>query len=193
MEPWSLTVAGQGDISINNHITLRNVLHVPKLYSNLLSIQNLQEIWIVMWFFILRIVYLRTRKRGGGLDALGRNMDFTTLRNQVDEAKLEIIFLCHYFLSLSWQLVILCLTSLKLCFPYCSKKQVLKLFIVLFVDLAKHKSTSFQISNKRSTLPFSLIHSDIWGRSTIPNISGAHWFVSFIDEYSCDLDLSAKK
>lgn len=38
------------------------------------------------------------------------------------------------------------------------------------------------MSNKRTTVPFSLIHSDIWGPSRVPNILGARWFVSFIDD-----------
>ena len=35
------TVAGQGDVLINSHLTLKNVLHVPKLFTNLVSIHNL--------------------------------------------------------------------------------------------------------------------------------------------------------
>ncbi|RVW82043.1 Retrovirus-related Pol polyprotein from transposon TNT 1-94 [Vitis vinifera] len=49
-------------------------------------------------------------------------------------------------------------------------------------ELAKHTRVSFPISNKRSSHPFHLIHSDIWGPSTIPNVSGARWFVSLIDD-----------
>ena len=48
-------------------------------------------------------------------------------------------------------------------------------------EFAKHIRVSFPISNKRSSHPFHLIHSDIWGPSTIPNVSGARWFVSLID------------
>ena len=35
------TMAGQKDILINHHLTLRDVLHVPKLFTNLVSIQQL--------------------------------------------------------------------------------------------------------------------------------------------------------
>ena len=35
------TVASQGDIILNNHLTLKDVLHVPKLFTNLISIQKL--------------------------------------------------------------------------------------------------------------------------------------------------------
>lgn len=36
-------VAGQGDIVINKILALKNVLHVPKLFTNLLSIQKLTK------------------------------------------------------------------------------------------------------------------------------------------------------
>ncbi|KAJ9700985.1 hypothetical protein PVL29_006355 [Vitis rotundifolia] len=49
-------------------------------------------------------------------------------------------------------------------------------------ELVKYTRVSFPISNKRSFHPFHLIHSDIWGPSTILNVSGAHWFVSLIDD-----------
>jgi len=42
MADGSLTiVAGQGDIFLNKHLTLKNILHVPKLFTNLISIQKL--------------------------------------------------------------------------------------------------------------------------------------------------------
>jgi len=31
------------------------------------------------------------------------------------------------------------------------------------------------------TIPFALVHSNLWGFSSIPNLSGVHWFVIFID------------
>lgn len=48
--------------------------------------------------------------------------------------------------------------------------------------MAKHTRVPFPISNKRSSHPFDLIHSDVWGPSTIPIVSAAHWFVSLIDD-----------
>ena len=36
-----MTVAGQGDVSINSTLVLRNVLHVPKLCTSLISVQKL--------------------------------------------------------------------------------------------------------------------------------------------------------
>ena len=46
--------------------------------------------------------------------------------------------------------------------------------------MEKHTRVSFPISNKKSSYPFHLIHSDI--PLTVPNVSGARWFVSIIDD-----------
>ena len=35
---------------------------------------------------------------------------------------------------------------------------------------------------KRVSLLFYLVHTDVWGPSHIPNILGAKWFLTFIDD-----------
>ena len=45
-------------------------------------------------------------------------------------------------------------------------------------EKAKHSRVSFPISNTRCQLPFQLMHSDIWGPSSIANISGSCWFLT---------------
>ena len=32
--------------------------------------------------------------------------------------------------------------------------------------------------------PFTLIHSGIWGPSRVNNVSGARWFITFIDDHT---------
>ena len=49
-------------------------------------------------------------------------------------------------------------------------------------EISKHHCVSFPVSNKFSSIPFSLVHSNVWGPSQVPNCSGAKWFVSFIDD-----------
>jgi len=71
---------------------------------------------------------------------------------------------------------------IKRMFPSLFKDLIVESFHCDDCEIAKHKRTSFPISHKRCQTPFSLIHSDIWGPSPIPNISGARWFVSFIDD-----------
>ncbi|XP_040949746.1 protein root UVB sensitive 6 isoform X1 [Gossypium hirsutum] len=71
---------------------------------------------------------------------------------------------------------------LKIMFPSLFKGLTVEQFHCDICELAKHKRTSFPVSNKRTSTPFTLVHSDVLGPSTISNISGARWFVSFIDD-----------
>ena len=70
---------------------------------------------------------------------------------------------------------------LRLMFPSLFKGFELESFHCNDCEFAKYKCASFQKSNTKTINPFSFIHSDIWG-PTIPNISSARWFVSFIDD-----------
>ena len=72
--------------------------------------------------------------------------------------------------------------TLKILFLFSFRKLDVESFHCEVCELAKHKRTTFSISNKRSLEPFYLIHNDIWGPSPILNIFGACWFVSFIDD-----------
>ena len=71
---------------------------------------------------------------------------------------------------------------IKILFPSLFKGLSVEDFHREACELAKHKRVPFPINNKSSFVPFYLIHSDIWGPSTISNVSGARWFVSFIDD-----------
>ena len=86
----------------------------------------------------------------------------------------EVIWLHHRRLSH------LSFPALKIMYPSLFKGLDVQSFHYEICEYAKHIRVSFPISNKRSS--FQLIHSDIWGPSTIPNISRYRWFVTFIDD-----------
>ena len=71
---------------------------------------------------------------------------------------------------------------LKIMFPSLFKDLNVEHFHCDMCEFAKHKRVPFPISNTRSSIPFDLIQSDIWGPSIVPNLSGSKWFVSFIDD-----------
>ena len=48
--------------------------------------------------------------------------------------------------------------------------------------LAKSHRVPYPVSLNKSIIPFSLIHSDVWGPSPCSNTSGSKWFVTFIDD-----------
>ncbi|BBH03624.1 hypothetical protein Prudu_014548 [Prunus dulcis] len=51
-------------------------------------------------------------------------------------------------------------------------------------ELAKHHRVSYPLSINKSSAPFALVHSDVWGPSRVSNLSNSKWFVTFIDDYS---------
>jgi len=52
-------------------------------------------------------------------------------------------------------------------------------------QLDKQTRASFPSSpNSRSTFPFQLVHSDVWGPSRVSSVFGFRYFVTFIDDYS---------
>lgn len=56
-----------------------------------------------------------------------------------------------------------------------------KLFQYEICQLAKHTYIFYSPQPYKSTTFFSLIHMDIWGPTRIANISGAQWFLLFVD------------
>ncbi|CAL8132821.1 unnamed protein product [Prunus armeniaca] len=49
-------------------------------------------------------------------------------------------------------------------------------------ELAKSHRVSFPLSMNKSTVLFAIVHSDVWVLAPISTPSGAHWFVTFIDD-----------
>ena len=51
-------------------------------------------------------------------------------------------------------------------------------------QFSKHVRSNYPIQGYKSSHPFTMIHSDIWGPSRVQNVSGYRWFVSFIDAHT---------
>jgi transposase InsO family protein len=51
-------------------------------------------------------------------------------------------------------------------------------------ELGKHTRSTYPSISLRSCEPFMLIHSDVWGPSSITSLSGYKWFITFIDCYT---------
>ena len=47
--------------------------------------------------------------------------------------------------------------------------------------MAKSHHASFLVSDSKATLPFDLIHSDVWSPVKVTS-NGFRWFVTFIDD-----------
>ena len=50
-------------------------------------------------------------------------------------------------------------------------------------ELGKHHRATFNLSLNKTTIPFQIIHTDVWGPSNISSMNGIKWFVTFIDDF----------
>ncbi|KAH0686950.1 hypothetical protein KY284_017503 [Solanum tuberosum] len=188
-----ITVVGQGDISLGKSLILKDVLHIPKLSANLISIQKLtKDSKCQVTFFPSYCLFQeqntkemigRASEKGGlycldfhNGEYISKNSLSSSFLSESIMSNKEKVWLYHRRLGHPSFYVI------KRMFPSLFKDLIVESFHCDDCEIAKHKRTSFPISHKRCQTPFSLIHSDIWGPSPIPNISGARWFVSFIDD-----------
>ena len=69
-------------------------------------------------------------------------------------------------------------------FPSLFKDKSSSLFQREVCEFAKHHRSHFPVKPYKKSIPFVLIHSDMWGPSHVTNISGTKWFVTFIDDYT---------
>ena len=67
-------------------------------------------------------------------------------------------------------------------FPWLFKKVDLFVFHCETCELAKSHRASFKPSMHKSSVPFMIIHSDVWSPSPTSSLSGIRWFVTFIDD-----------
>ena len=120
------TMASQGEVHLNKYM----YLSFPPI---LFPFIDLPKNWIVTWFFIPLIVFLRNKVQGRWLDMLGKMMDFIILSYHLIKIGLRTRYLYHSFLKSHPQqkikfgfiiivLDICCLVFLKLCFLYFSKE-----------------------------------------------------------------------
>ena len=75
-------------------------------------------------------------------------------------------------------------TLLQKLFPSLFQHNNVSIFQCETCELAKHHRVSFPLSSNKSSAPFSLIHTDVWGPSRVVSLNGCRWFISFIDDFS---------
>ena len=99
---------------------------------------------------------------------------------------------CHQDSSESWNISQIWLqhkrlghppfSVLRTMFPHLFSKVSVESFHCDVCQFSKHHRSTFLPSNNKCAQPFDLVHSDVWGPSSVSNVSGAKWFVTFIDD-----------
>ena len=159
------TIASFGDIYITPTLILKNVLHVPKLLASFVSIQKLTHDLNVKLFFPFLCVF---QEQGSGRRiglAKERNGLYHLELSQKTSNNLSLSFLSSSNKDTIWldhlHLGHPSFSVLKVMFPYLFQGSYISEFHCETCELAKHTYISFLITNKRSSHPFHLIHSDI--------------------------------
>ncbi|RDX67605.1 hypothetical protein CR513_53499, partial [Mucuna pruriens] len=186
-------IVGYGNLQLHSSLSLHNVLQVPKLDNNLISIHRLKQDWnCAMTFFrshcvIQELTTGRTigvAKEQGGLYYL----QHTKIGNNINKEELPS---SQRATSETWAASQIWLYHkrlghppfglLKTIFSHLFTKEFVESFKYDIFQFPKHHRATFSPSNNKSLEPFDLIHSDVWGAAS-NSISRAKWFVSFIDD-----------
>uniref|UniRef100_A0A1S8ADA3 Uncharacterized protein n=1 Tax=Citrus limon TaxID=2708 RepID=A0A1S8ADA3_CITLI len=174
------TVAGKGTITISPSLVLKNVLHVPHLSYNLLSISKLtfdHNCQVIFQSSCCKFQDLTSGKMIGGAKMGGRlyffnngstygRQDLQTCFNSISVVNDSKIMLWHYRLGHpNFQ-------YLKLLLPKLFMNKNPSVFRCESCELAKHHRAIFQSQPYKKSKPFTMIHSNVWGPSRVPTFSG---------------------
>eukprot|EP00252_Welwitschia_mirabilis_P002409 TRINITY_DN1235_c0_g1_i6.p1 TRINITY_DN1235_c0_g1~~TRINITY_DN1235_c0_g1_i6.p1 ORF type:complete len:1428 (+),score=264.56 TRINITY_DN1235_c0_g1_i6:585-4868(+) len=178
-------VSGTGSVSCTPNINLSSVLHVPHFSVNLLSVSSItKELQCKIEFFPDHCVFqdLQTGKRIGtgrlqnGLYVLDKNHE--TVAHQ---ASLGNDVINREILQWHRRLGHPSFVVLEKLFPSLFRKTSLDSLFCEACELAKHTRCSYHLSKNKSSIPFAVIHSDVWGPTQTHSHKGYRWFVTFID------------
>ncbi|KAL0388423.1 UNVERIFIED_CONTAM: Retrovirus-related Pol polyprotein from transposon RE2 [Sesamum radiatum] len=168
----SKTVTQSGTICLNDKISLAHVLYVPFFHNNLISDRMTEEVLAVA----------RQTNRLYILDpsSFSRNlidMHCSKLSCKVFHVAHGDVFLWHQ----------------RLGHPSFKTLQHVKGFsssvltdntICDVCPMAKQSRLPFQTSTSKSSTLFELIHIDLWGPYKHASLSGCHFFLTIVDDYS---------
>jgi hypothetical protein len=185
----SLPITHTSNLSPSSDHKLLDVLVVPHLTKNLLSISKLindfpLSVTFANNFFIVQNCLtgkvVATGRRDGGLYVLDRgNFAFISIfKNKFLHASYDLWHAClghvnHFILALLNKKEQLHLTSILPSLKLCDTCQ-----------LAKNHRLPYSCNEHWSSNVLDLIHYDIWGPSPIKSNLGYNYYILFIDDYS---------
>ncbi|KAJ9697399.1 hypothetical protein PVL29_009289 [Vitis rotundifolia] len=163
-------VIGEGSLTLTDTLNLDSILVVPSLNYNLLSVSQITATLsciVIFWPEFCVFKDIQTRQMiGCALMADGSE----------GEKKKSKIWLWHRRLGHA------SFGYLKKLFPSLFAKSDISGFRCDICELAKSHHASFPLILNKSPSPFMVMHSDVWGPSKVPTLSGSRWFVTFIDD-----------
>ena len=186
----STSVIGEGSLSLTNNLNLDSVLVVPSLNYNLLSVSQLTTTLscvVTFWPDSCVLKDIQTRQTIGVGVRRGKlyYMDLASKESEKLQQALTVnqgevinseIWLWHRRLGHA------SFGYLKKLFPSLFVNLDISTFRCDVCELAKSHRVSFPSNLNKSSVPFMIVHSDVWGPSPNPTLGGSRWFVTFIDD-----------
>ena len=181
-----LEVAGKGTINLKG-IVFSNVLHVPGLKANLLSL--LQLVIDTGWRFILDVdsCFLCKKDTGRKISSVKRKGGLLLLEELEEEEEPRVAYttqsegrvtLLHRRLGHpSFHL-------LKQTHPTLFKGVFFEKLTCESCHFAKQRRSSFPSTNHRFMSAFECVHSDVWGPCSTSGLFQHKWFILFVDDFS---------
>ncbi|KAA0046032.1 Beta-galactosidase [Cucumis melo var. makuwa] len=158
-------IAGKGKIVPFDGSALQNVLHVPKLSYNLLSISNIACELHCKVIFLPESINFQDMSSGRTIGTARHSRGLYILDDDTSCSSLSRVSLLSSYISTSEQDYVSSL-SCDVCIR------------------AKQHRVSFPSQPYKPTQSFNLIHNDVWGPSKVTTSSGKWWFVTFIDDHT---------
>jgi hypothetical protein len=183
----SQPIKGVGTVQCTPYITLSSVLYVPSFPINLVSLSALIDEMDCRVSLDRKNCLIQERKTGRRLGTgVWCNGLWYLDRSKTEES----ICLAVLGMASEWEAKVMLLhcqlghiDAMSRIFPNEMSKVDKHKLVCDACEFGKHTKTSYVSRGLRSLSPFILIHSDVW-TSPVVSLSGAKYFVTFIDCYS---------
>ena len=186
------SVAGKGTVSFSDSLELNSVFYVLNLSCNLLSVRKLtKDLNCTAKFFPSCCEFQdlssgRTIRKARECDGLYYYEDSAVENGQSNVAGSELGFFSSNDEIMSWHFRLghPNFLYLKSFFPALFGNKNVYDFQCEICQIAKSHKNTYPLRQHKVSQPFSLIHSDIWSPSRVPNLTNTKWFISFIDDHT---------
>ncbi|KAK9075210.1 hypothetical protein SSX86_003531 [Deinandra increscens subsp. villosa] len=184
----TLTISHKGHAKVANHLNLKDILIVPHLTKNLISISkltadnNMDVLFSFPYFYVQdrdtkqvlaqgrceQGLYVLQEDKCAFISSLNNSAkaSFELWHARLGHANFDVISMLNKFGLLQ-------VTSILPKPIVCSSCQ-----------MAKGHRLPFTHNDKRATNPLDLIHCDLWGPSPVQSAYGYKYYVAFVDDFS---------
>jgi len=187
-----MSLEGIGSVSTSK-LSLSNVYYIPNLTLNLVSVSQLCDYGYSITFSSTRagsIIWERligTGRRHEGLYVLDElKIPASTSNSTVDLSSFRLNLSSSNFYLWHSRLGYVSASRLRYLASIgaLGKLNISDIFDCCGCKLTKFSALPFTKSFSVSNAPFDLVHSDVWGPSSVLTKGGSRYYVSFIDDYS---------